>query len=255
MSLNFDQLDRNEKAALEVAIIYPHRALARVLPRFYGHRESKSTLYRQHREGVDKLISKGLLDMQRRPTTLAFETIPEKILRTTIPKLYKELTRLDKERFSAENSRSTAESELQKFEKHHKKLEAEIGVLSSQLAAVDKSKIRNLIKRFEFLGIDDNWVSVLVALNLVEMSMKYKLERLGTKPKGNFKELYDLLKREVLAKEKREIKTSSEFIRPKHLYNWRSKMDHDGLKVEIKDTEADFIVEQAYKFIEELRIT
>ena len=254
MSLNFDQLDRNEKVALEVALVYPHRALARVLPRFYGRKVSKSAMYRYHKEGVDKLISKGLLDMQRRPTTLAFETIPEKRLRTTTLKLYKEFTRLGKQKLSAEDARLAAESELRDLKKHCKKLESELKVLSSQLASVSESKIRNLMQRFEFLGIDENWASVLVALNLVEMSMKLKLERLGTKPKGSFKELYDLLKRDVLAKEKREIKISSEFIRPKHLYDWRSKMDHDGLKVRIKDKEADFIIEQAYKFIEELRI-
>lgn len=254
MSLSFDQLDRNEKIALKVALVYPHRALSKVLPKFYGHRASKSTLYRYHREGVDELVSKGLLDMQHRPTNLAFNVIPEKTLREMAMKLHKGLTRLYNEKTSAENARLTAESELYKLKKHQRKLESDLGDLSSRLTSLSKSKIHNLMQRFEFLGIDENWVSVLVALNLVEMSMKHKLESLGTRPRGSFKELYDLLKREILAREKREIKTSSEFIKPKHLYDWRSKMDHDGLKVKIREKEADFIIEQAYKFIEELKI-
>lgn len=254
MAINFDQLDRNERVALKVAIMFPHRALSRVLPKFYGRRASKSTLYRYHREGADKLISKGLLDMQRRPTKLAFNMVPEKLLRDMTLKLHKGLTGLYSEKSSIENARLTAESELHKLKGNQKRLESELTDLRARLASARQSKIQNLMQRFGFLDIDENWVSVLVALNLVEMSMKHKLESLGTKPRGSFKELYDLLKREVLAKEKREIRTSSEFIRPKHLYDWRSKMDHDGLKVKIKDKEADFIVEQAYKFIDELKI-
>jgi len=254
MSIDFDQLDRNEKVALKVAILYPHRALSGVLPEFYGRKASKSTLYRYHKEGVDKLVSKGLLDMQRRPTKLAFNMIPEKLLREITLKLHKGLTSLYNVKSSIEDARLTAESELHKSKGHQKRLEFELVDLRARLASISQSKIQNLMQRFEFLGIDENWVSVLVALNLVEMAMKHKLESLGTKPRGSFKELYDLLKREVSIKEKREIKTSSEFIKPKHLYDWRSKMDHDGLKVKIKEKEADFIVEQAFKFIEELKI-
>lgn len=253
MSPTYDQLDYDEKTVLEIAIVYPHQALSRILPKFYSG--SMSTLYRYRKKGVEKLISKGLLDLQERPTALAFEIVPEKYLRKMTLKLHRELISLDKEKSIIENDKFAAQSELRRLQKHTEELEAIVRNLTFRLDSISRSKIQDLIQRFKSFEIDENWVSVLIALNLVEMTMRYKIESLGTRPHGNFKELYDLLKREVLTKEKREIKISSEFIRPKHLYDWRSKMDHDGLKVKIKEKEADFIIEQALKFIEELKIS
>lgn len=253
MSAIYDQLDYDEKTALEVAIVYPHKPWSKTLRKFY--KGSVSTLYNYRRKGADKLTSKGLLDYQGQPTALAFGIIPEAILRETSLKLRKELLDLFKEKSDIENAKFIIESELRKFQEEKKRLESNLRDLSSQLASIGQSKIRGLIQRFETFGINDNWIAVLTALNLVEMSMRYKLESLGIKPHGSFKELHDLLKREILEKENREIEVSSQFIRPKHLYDWRSKMDHGGLKVKIKEKEADFIIEQALKFIEELRIT
>lgn len=253
MSPLYDQLDQDEKTAIEIAIVYPHRALSRILPEFYSG--SISTLYRYRKKGVEKLKSKGLLDLQEHPTALAFETVPEKYLRKMTLKLHRELISLEKERSANENAKFAAQSELRRLQKYTEESEAIARNLTFRLDSISRSKIQDLIQRFKSFGIDENWISVLIALNLVEMTMRYKIESLGARPHGNFKELYDLLKREVLTKEKREIKISSEFIKPKHLYDWRSKMDHDGLKVKIKEKEADFIIEQALKFIEELKIS
>jgi len=243
MSVIFNQLDNDEKVALEVAIIYPHKALSTVLPDFYGNTASKSTLYRYHKEGADKLVSKGFLDRERRPTAIAFDIVPESALKKMTMKLHLELTQLYNEKSNVDSARFIAESELRKMREQIEKLESSLRNVTQQLALVNQNKIQNVIQRFGFLGIDENWVSVLVALNLVEMSMKQKIESLGIKPRGSFKELYDLLEREISTKEKREIRASSVFIKPKHLYDFRSKMDHDGLKVKIKEEEADFLIE------------
>jgi len=122
MSQTYDQLDYDEKTAIEIAIVYPHRALSRILPEFYSG--SISTLYRYRKKGVEKLISKGLLDLQEHPTALAFETVPEKYLRKMTLKLHRELISLEKERSANENAKFVAQSELRRLQKHTEELEA-----------------------------------------------------------------------------------------------------------------------------------
>jgi len=250
----FEQLDQNEKIALEIAIIHPHKALSNLLPKFYGKGWSQSALYRHRREGADKLISKGLLDREERPTALAFSIIPEPRLKEFTSKLHMEVLRLYKEKTMTETAKFSAEFEVRRMKEDIAKLESSLKTSTEQLESIASNKVQEVIHRFDFLGIDENWVSVLVALNLVEMSMKRKIESFGLRPKGSFKELYDIVTREILVKEKREMIGSSILIKPKHLYDFRSKMDHDGLKVKITEHEADFLIEQASKFINELKI-
>jgi hypothetical protein len=108
----YEQLDENEKVALGVAILYPYHTLKEVLPKLFKFEASLSTYYRMHDEGRKKLIDKGILDSQGRPTEKAFEIIPIEKLRPTLKDLYNELMKLKKEKDESETKKDNEINEL-----------------------------------------------------------------------------------------------------------------------------------------------
>jgi hypothetical protein len=251
---NYDQLDSNEKIALEIAIVYPHKAYSTVLPNFYEKGFSRGTLYRYHAEGVKKLEAKGFLDRQGRPTSLAFQIIPNGILKEMISKIHFHIVQITEETSREKNSFITASTELRKTKEHSEEVETALRKAQQQLAELSQNRVRNVIQTFSSFGLDENWVSVLVALNIVEIAMKRKVASFGIEANGKFNELLNILRREIRDKEKREFGASSAFLKEADLYAFRSKMDHSGLENKISDREAEFIIEQASKLVESLKI-
>jgi hypothetical protein len=95
--ITYDQLDENEKVALTVAILFPHRTLSAVLPRLFKLEASDSTYYRYYRQGRDKLRERGMLDGEGFPTDMSFKVMPTSMLVQMTKDLSKELRLLDKE--------------------------------------------------------------------------------------------------------------------------------------------------------------
>jgi len=93
------------------------------------------------------------------------------------------------------------------------------------------------------------------SLNLVEAALRKKLESFGIKPRGSYNDLLNVVRKEIREREKRELDVSSAFHDEADLYSFRSKIDHFGLKNKISNKEADFVIEQAFKFIEALKLT
>jgi len=92
--------------------------------------------------------------------------------------------------------------------------------------------ITEIIEAFSFLGVDENWISVLICTNLVEQAMKKKLEELGSEIKGkpSFKDIREALGN---ALKEKEARTLDALFEPKELWRIRSKMDHWGYKMKI----------------------
>ncbi len=255
LSTTYEQLDNNEQIALEMAIVYPHKSYSTVLPGFYEKGFSTGTLYRYHSEGVKKLQAKGFLDGQVRPTKKAFDSLPNVILKNMTSQLLFHLTQLKEENDRVETINYTINDELNKTKKHVEELETSLINATQQLKGFNESRIRQIIKTFEFLGIDDNWISVSVPLNLVEIAMKKKLETFGVKPKREFNDLLMQVRQEIRNHENREFDISlGAFHNAGDLYSFRCKIDHWSLTNKVDNKEADFIIEQAFKFIEALRL-
>lgn len=89
---------------------------------------------------------------------------------------------------------------------------------------------------------------------MVEISMRRKVVSFGIEANGKFHGLLNILRREINDKEKREFGVPAAFLKVADLYDFRSKMDHCGVKNKISDREADFIIEQASKLVESLKI-
>jgi len=114
--LTFDQLGENEKVALTVAILYPHRTLIGVLPTLFKFepRASDSTYYRYYRQGQDKLRERGMLDGEGFPTVTAFKVIPTSILVQMAKDLNKELRLLYKECREEASRATNAKTEMER---------------------------------------------------------------------------------------------------------------------------------------------
>ena len=253
--INYNELDNDEQIALEVAIAYPNKSLTEILPHFYGYNMSKSTLYRYHQMGVTKLSARGFLDRQGRPTEPSFEIFPFEKIKKIALSLHVELVRLDDEKNKAIAAKYLTEDELKKIKKQAENLETSLRNANQQLTMFNEDKVKSVLKTFNFLGVDENWVSVLAALNLIEIAMRQKAKSLGIDPNGKFNETLDALRKAVKEKEGRELDSSSAFLRETDLYSFRSKIDHFGLKKKVSDKEADFIIEQAHKFIDTLKLS
>ncbi|MGC9015135.1 MAG: hypothetical protein ACP5KW_12235 [Thermoproteota archaeon] len=112
----YDQLDAEEKVALKVAILYPHRHLKEVLPELfeseYKYSFSLPTYYKRYHEGLRKLQSKGILDDEGYPTDKAFDLIPASMLPEMVRKLSEELLELNEKRLKELEEKDKIESEL-----------------------------------------------------------------------------------------------------------------------------------------------
>jgi hypothetical protein len=93
--INFDALTNEEKAALKVAIVYPHRILKDVLPELLG--TTSSYMYKLHEKGKNLAFSKLLLDSDGAPTEKVFKILPQEILIEWFKITSDELRKLAKE--------------------------------------------------------------------------------------------------------------------------------------------------------------
>jgi hypothetical protein len=114
--ITYDQLDENERVALRVAIVYPHRTLKAVLPGLFKFepRAADSTYYRYYSRGQDKLKEKGMLDLENFPTDIAFKVMPNNVLMEMTKEPSKELRVLDKEHRQEESRARDLKTEMEK---------------------------------------------------------------------------------------------------------------------------------------------
>lgn len=250
----YEQFDRDEKIALELAIVYPHKSASEMLRKFYERGTSKSTLYKYHKRGADKLAQKGFLDIQNRPTELAFQVIPLDFLKKIVANLHYQLIELKSEKNEAEASNWNTTAELRKTKEQIEKLENSLRGITQQLALFKKNRVNSVLETFDFMGIDENWISVLVALNLIEIALRRKAEISGVDPNGKFNETLEQVRKIIKEKEGRELDSRSAFLKETELYSFRSKIVHYGLKKKVSEKEADFIIEQTKQFIEALEL-
>ena len=160
MSQNFkyDQFDEDEKVALEVAIVFPHRTLSGILPKLFGWKASRSTYYRYHRRGVDKLKQKGILDENGNPTNLAIEILPIENLRKIIMEISKEMKILEKRRQDEYTSSLEYEQKYRDIQKRYDQIEKENRIMKEQLESLgelqkikEKLDFRNQYDRIKFI--------------------------------------------------------------------------------------------------------
>lgn len=168
--------------------------------------------------------------------------------------------RAQRERAQAPETRVRGyEVELGKIKQENVTLKADKKLLTEQLTVMQKSltkilegkpfsRLFDLLEKARPLKIDENWVSAICALNLLEISVNKKLEDLGNSTEGSFNTRYERLTAACKAKEKRDIRR----LLPTPLYNARSKMDHAGHKYKPTPQETEMIVKYVSDFISEL---
>jgi hypothetical protein len=200
------------------------------------------------------LAQKGLLDRQDRPTELAFQALPEDFLRRMASNFHFQLIQLKEEKDKAEASYLNTSAELRNAKEQVAKLQFSLDGANRRLALLDRDKIKNVLQTFGFMKIDENWVSVLVALNLIEIALREKAELLGINPNGKFNETLEGVKKAIREREGRVLDSSSAFLKETDLYAFRSKIVHYSLKKNISEKEADLLIELAKKFIEALKL-
>jgi hypothetical protein len=96
------------------------------------------------------------------------------------------------------------------------------------------------------LGIDEDWVISLCALNLVEAGVNKKLDDLGENPEGSFNDRLNKLCTIIREKERKEVPS----LLIGAFYSVRSKLDHAGLKYKPSPKEAATIVTQVLEFLD-----
>ena len=226
MSRIYTQLSDDEKAALSYNMLYQHHS-RKAHPELFGDSVWHSSFYKRLSNGEESLKKKGILGKDRAPSDLAYDILPTDTLRQMAKELREELMKVETRRADLETKHSELKAnyrDLQEMEKYK---------LISEIA-----------DKFSFLGVDENWIAVLISTNLVEQAMKKKLEELGIplkaeKVKGaSFRDIVQILGTALKEKENRRLET---LIKPKPLYDIRSKIVHAGYKMRFSQEEAQAI--------------
>ncbi len=208
------ELPDDEKAALKYNLVY-FTSVRKDHPELFGESSWDRSFWRRLNTGEKSLKSKGILDRDRNPTDKAYEVLSTEALKEMLKELRGETMKLEAKRAELKAKCET----LEKLEKYK---------LISEIA-----------NKFTSLGIDENWIAVLVSTNLIEQAMKKKLEDLGSPFKGRkFGELVKTLGDALKQKEDRKLKS---LIRPNELYDVRSKIVHAGYKENFSHDEAQAI--------------
>lgn len=163
--IDYNELDEEEKVALTVAIVYPHRTLRKVLPKLFKYKASDSTYYRHHSRGYDKLKEKGILDNDGKPTDLAFKIIPYEILKRIVQDLHKEINLLQKDYQTERNRYWSLQNEYVQLEKKYKIVEEE------------NQRIRNEIEKFAELRELKEKIDFIDAYNSLKPILSKSLQR------------------------------------------------------------------------------
>jgi len=237
------QLSDKEKVALGCAIVFPHRALKDVLPELFNTSWT-STLYKRHNEGREALRRRGLLDKNGNPTDLAYGILPSDILGNIVQRLNREIK-------SEYEKRSELDLKMRELEQECRNLKTE----NEKLVKVQErfKSIAEIIETFSFLGVNENWISVLICSNLVEQAMKKKLEELGcaieTDTYPSFNDIKQALGNALKEKENRRLEALFE---PRELWRIRNKMDHEGHRLRFNRAQTDAIFVMTKEIIDQI---
>lgn len=240
---SYESLSNEEKAALWGCLVADDQLGRSMLQRFNPN-WSKSTHYRYYREAIKSLEQKGIIDTNRNPATIAFQILSQSTLREAIEQLRNKTKKV-------ENERDELRSKVWELENETRKLREQEDRLTKQ--SEETRPLRDLIKDFEKLGVDDNWIRASIALNLVEPVIKKKLEELGLElpEQTKFSEIYEQLQQVLKEKENRELKF--QLLTPKHFYDMRSRIDHWGHKYTgLTKKQADNIVDLVTEFLSDV---
>ena len=229
----------NENAALYYHMVY-RRHSRNAHPELFGDSSWHSSFYKRLSEGEERLKHKGILDKNLNPTDLAYQTLPIETLADMLKKLRKESIKM-----------------ADKKEESDRKI-LELETRCRNLQSMERYKMVNEIaNEFSLLGVDENWIALLISTNLVEQAIRMKLERLGIQIKAeegkspNFKDLIDTLGNALKEKENRALEA---LIKPKQLYDIRSKIDHAGFKMKVTQEQAQAIFVLVKNIIDDLRL-
>ena len=182
MPQSYESLSNEEKASLLGCLVADDQ-FGRLMLKRLSPNLSKTTYYRYYKEGINSLQQKGYIDSSRNPTDIVLPTLPQSILKEVVNQLRSKTQRLEKEHSELTNKVWELESETRTLRSQEDQLMKQIE---------DTKPLRDLIKDFEKVGVDDNWIRASIALNLVEPTIKRKLEELGVKlsKQTNFQDIY-----------------------------------------------------------------
>lgn len=243
MLQSYGSLSDEEKAALWGCLVADDQLGRSMLERLNAG-WSKSTYYKHYREGVGSLQQKGLIDSSRNPTAIAFQILPQPVLKEAVEQLRNKTQRLEKEHWELTNK-------VWELGNEARTLRSQEDQLNKQLE--DTKPLRGLIKDFERLGVDDNWIRASIALNLIEPAIKKKLEELGVElpEQTKFQDIYKQLQQVLKEKENRELKP--QLLTPKHFYEMRSQLDHWGHKYTgLPREQANYIAKLVTEFLSDV---
>jgi hypothetical protein len=229
----YDQLDEDEKVALKVAVLYPHRILKEVLPKLFGFVASDSTYYKRHNEGREKLKLKGILDEEGRPTDRAFDIIPVNMLRQMVKDLHKELVTLEREKYKLIEEKDRELTELRMMMQNIQEI-FDFTTNLTPLPPALRKDIDEAIKLFREKSYDS---SIVKTYKISEMLVKDLFKDLyGNEELGKVRKHEDRLKK-MWADEETEKKRYPGLLLIASLFSvilwYRNKM---GAHVELEPT-------------------
>jgi hypothetical protein len=229
----------NENAALYYNMVYPTQS-RNAHPELFGDSVWHNSFYRRLSDGEESLKGKRILDKDRNPTDLAYQSLSSETLRDMLKKLRGESMKMAAKNDELERKISELQArcqDLQKMEKYR--------------------LINEIVDKFSSLGVDENWIVVLISTNLVEQAMKKKLEKLGMPIKTKngkrpcFADIVQSLGEALQAKENRSVRT---LIKPRPLYEIRNEIDHAGYKMKISQEQAQAIFVLVKDIVDDLRL-
>jgi len=227
----------NENAALYYNMVYRTQS-RNAHPELFGDSVWHNSFYRRLSDGEESLKKKKILDKDLNPTDLAYESLSSETLRDMLRKLRGKSMKMAAKNDELERKILEVEAkvrDLQKMEKY--------------------TLINEIVDKFSFLGVDENWVAVLISTNLVEQAMKKKLEKLSVPIKAKngkgpgFADIVQSLGEALQARENRSLRA---LIKPKPLYEIRNEIDHAGYKMKINHEQAQAIFVLVKNLVDDL---
>lgn len=229
----------NENAALYYNMVYRTQS-RNAHPELFGDSVWHNSFYRRLSDGEESLKRKRILDKDRNPTDLAYQSLSSETSKDMLKKLREESMKMAAKNDELERKISELRArcqDLQKMEKYR--------------------LINEIVDKFSSLGVDENWIVVLISTNLVEQAMKKKLEKLGMPIKTTngkrpcFADIVQSLGEALQAKENRSVRT---LVKPRPLYDIRNEIDHAGYQMKISQEQAQAIFVLVKDLVDDLRL-
>lgn len=229
------ELSDDEKAALKYNLIY-FTSARKCHPELFGTSFWSDSFYKRLTSGEESLKRKEILDRNRNPTEKAYQILPTDTLREILKEMREELMK-------TETRRAELERKLSEFETKYRDLQK-----------MERYKlIDEIADKFNFLGVDENWIAVLICSNVVEQAMKKKLEDFGVmikrEPPPSFKDIRQALGDALKEKENRILDALFE---PKELWRIRSRIDHWGYRLKFDRDKARAIFVMTKEIVDEI---